>query len=100
MLYHRVRIRPIAKELQGTIELPKVDDEWIIERISDDGVTIDNPRTRHSKLIGFDHIHHYTSDPSKNYDGLKHGFLTLTIQLSISGYHVNIEPIILSGEKS
>ncbi len=100
MLYHRVRIRPIAKELQGTIELPEVDDEWIIEQISGNGVTINNPRTRHSKLIGFDHIYHYTSDPSKDYDGLKHGFLTLTVQLYIAGLYVNIEPIILNARKS
>ncbi len=95
MRYHRVRIRPVAKRLIGATELPEIDDEWSIEHITDKGVTIRNMRTYHSKLLGFDNIHHYTSDPSKDYDGFKHGFLTLTVQLYLDGWHVRIEPMLL-----
>lgn len=94
-IYHRVRLRPIAKRINGLIELNPIDDDWIIEQITDDGVTIKNMRTDHIKLLGFDHIHHYTSDPGRDFDGFKHGFLTLTVQLYIDGWHVRIEPISL-----
>lgn len=99
MIYHRVRLRPVAKRFQGSIELSQIDDEWVIEQITDKGVTIKNMRTDHSKVLGFDHIHHYTSDPSKDFDGFEHGFLTLMVQLSLDGLHVRIEPISL-GERN
>jgi hypothetical protein len=100
MPYHRVRLRPIAKELNGEAAVSEIDDEWIIEQIGDSGVTINNPRTRHSKLLGFDHIHNYKSDPSKDFDGLKHGFLVLTVQLILDGWHVHVEPILLNNRKT
>ena len=94
-IYYRVRLRPIPKRFKGSVELDPIDDEWIIEQVTDAGVTIKNMRTDHSKLLGFDHIHHYTSDPSRDFDGFKHGFLTLTVQLSLDGILVRVDPISL-----
>lgn len=95
-IYHRVRLRPMAKEYFGSIESnPIIDDDWSIEQVTDEGVRIGNLRTHHTKLLGFDHIHHYVSDPGRNSDGFKHGFLTLTVQLYLDGWHVRVEPVSL-----
>ncbi len=64
---HYVRIRPIAKRLSGATELPRIDDDWIIQRI-DDVVELLNIRTNHVATLGFDNIHSYLSEPSRNRD--------------------------------
>lgn len=91
----RVRIRPIAKRFDGGPggpELPQIDDDWIVERLTDDGVTISNPRTDHSTTLGYDHLHHFTSDPQR---GKEFGFLTLTGQIHIGGTRVWFEPNVI-----
>lgn len=94
-IFHRVKLRPIAKRIKRSIESEPIDDDWIIEQVTDDGVVLKNTRTDHFKLLGFDHIHHYTSDPSRDYNGLKHGILTMTVQLYLDEKNVRIEPISL-----
>lgn len=91
-IYHRVRLRPMAKQYSGSLNWIDRDDDWSIEQVTDEGVRIGNLRTGHSKLLGFDHIHHYVSDPGRNFDGFKHGFLILTVQLYLDGWHVRVEP--------
>lgn len=93
---HRVRIRPIARRFNGKVELEQIDDEWTIYEVTADGVIIRNRRIGHTKLLGFDHIHQYTSDPDRYSDGFKCGFLTLTVQLNIDRNKIWIEPISLN----
>lgn len=86
-----VRLRPIAHRLQGTGHpLPQIDDVWRIESVSDEGVRIALPRTGHGRLLQFDQICEFTSDRMEK--GVKYGFLTLKIQLSIQGNDVHVTP--------
>jgi hypothetical protein len=86
-----VRLRPIAHRLQDNGHpLPQLDDEWRIESVTDDGVRIFLPRTGHGRLLAFDQICEYTSDRIER--GMKYGFLTLKVQLSIQGNDVNVTP--------
>src|SRR5215469_7823235 len=91
-LGHRVRIRPIAKQFDGTKALPLMDDDWIIRRVDDD-VELSNMRTGHAAILGFDHIFSYMSEPGRDSGGIKYGFLQLRIQLSLAGKDVKIEPL-------
>jgi hypothetical protein len=80
-----VRLRPIAKRFDGGPggwPLPDMDDDWRIGTISDEGVPISSLRTDHGTTLGYDHIHHFTSDPQR---GERYGFLTLTVQVHIGG---------------
>jgi hypothetical protein len=86
-----VRLRPIAHRLQADgYPLPQLDDEWRIEAVTDEGARIFLPRTWHVRLLKFDQICEYTSDRTER--GMKYGFLTLKVQLSIQGDDVNVTP--------
>ena len=90
--FMHVRIRPFAKRLdggRGGTELPPIDDDWLVGRLTDEGVPIRNLRTDHGATLGYDHIHHFTTDPQR---GSRFGFLTLTVQVHIGGYELWIEP--------
>lgn len=93
-LWQRVRLRPIAGRMMtdGTW-LPAIDDEWIPTELSERGLRIQNIRTQHAPLVGLDHIHHYVNDPERERDGLRHGFLDLNVQLTLSGCNVFTEPL-------
>jgi hypothetical protein len=92
-----VRIRPIAKRFNGRggPRLPDMDDEWRIQQVLDQGVGIQNIRTDHGTVLGYDHIHHWTSDPAR---GKTYGFLILNVQIHIAGNHLWIEPAFRPGE--
>jgi hypothetical protein len=80
-----VRISPTAKRFaggKGSPALPSMDDDWIVERITDEGLVVVNARTRHRDLLGFDHIHGFTADSPR---GSHYGFLTLTVQVNFGG---------------
>ena len=86
-----VRLIPIAHRLDAKGHpLPRIDDEWRIESVADEGVRIFLPRTGHGRTLGFDHICEYTSDRVER--GVKYGFLTLKVQLAIQGNDVNVTP--------
>ena len=59
----RVQLLPIASRLDDGSELPRVDDDWIIEEVSNSEVSIFNPRTQHRLALGADHVHHFTMYP-------------------------------------
>ena len=87
-----VRLRPIAKRFDGGpdgSELPSIDDDWRVGILTDEGLPISNTRTDHGTTLGYEHIHHFTSDPQR---GAQYGFLTLTVQVHIGGCHLWIEP--------
>jgi hypothetical protein len=91
------KIRPIAKRFYGENgpQLPPVDDDWLIQNVDDDGVRISNPHTGHWTILGFDQIHHRTTDPTR---GPGYGSLTLNIQLCIGGNSLWSEPAIRPGQ--
>ena len=90
---HRVRLRPVARRFDGNRELPEEDDDWILSHVDDEKVELRNPRTGHVAVLGGDHIHSYTTDPGREWDGLRHGFLLLHVQVSLYADRIEINPI-------
>jgi hypothetical protein len=97
-LYARVQLRPAAREFDGNVELPKRDDEWIIQAIEESRIRLDNTYTRHVAMLGYDHVHHFVSDPARAASGITFGFLVLTVQINLSGDRLWIEPTLRPGE--
>jgi hypothetical protein len=90
-----VRIRPLARRFQGHRELETLDDDWRIGRVdlTRKVVEILNIRCDHCPTLGLDHIHSYTSDPMRDFDGQKHGFLQLNVQVFLTEWGPKVEPI-------
>ena len=89
----RVRFRPIACRLdQIGQELPQIDDDWLVMSEAGNGIVVANIRTQHQFTLGFDHVHHYTSDTTRHERDAKFGFLTLLVQVFLQGHSVKIEP--------
>ena len=95
--WSHVRIRSIAKRFFGEAgpQLPPVDDDWLITEVGEEGVRISNTATHHGTVLGYDHIHHFTSDPAR---GARTGFLILNVQIHIGGNRLWIEPTFRPGE--
>jgi len=91
-LYARVRLRPIAKRYEVKTELELIDDDWIIDEVNDTGARIRNIRTSHVTTLGYDHIHHFMSDPDRSIHGINFGFLILNVQIHFGGNRLWIEP--------
>jgi hypothetical protein len=95
----RVRLRPIARRFdESGREQPQVDDVWLVQAVTDVGVSMQNERTGHTPTLGRDHVYSYSSDPGRSVGGLKHGFLTLHVQLFLRGVLAEIEPTARPGE--
>ncbi len=91
--HHRVRLRPAARRFRGVTELRIVDDDWLVQEIEKDvGVSLRNIRTDHIALLAFDQIRSYLADPKREFDGLRHGFLNLRVQIYLRGDKLVIEP--------
>jgi hypothetical protein len=96
----RVQLVPIAIRLNHNgRELPQIDDDWIIDQVMPDGVRISNTRTGHFTTLGKDHIHHFTSNPDRSRTGVQHGFLTLNVQIFLSGNKLEVRPNARPGEE-
>lgn len=87
-----VRLRPISRS-RGPLgdDLAGMDDEWLIQKVEEQGVSLSNIRTGHLALLGFDHIHSYISNPMDNAGGRKHGFLQLRVRMCLHGKQLEIE---------
>ena len=95
----RVQLKPTPHRLdEYGRKLPPAADDWIIEDVSADGVRIKNVRTDHTTTLGKDHIYDYVSNPDQSQHGVKHGFLTLKVQLFLSTKGVSITPTSRPGE--
>ncbi|HLX81918.1 MAG TPA: hypothetical protein VKS43_15175, partial [Burkholderiales bacterium] len=94
----RVRLRPIARRFdENGRELEQIDDVWTMLSLTDGiGVTLQNPRSGHQPVLGKDHIYSYASDGER--DGIKHGFLTLHVQLFLRAFLAEKEPTPRPGE--
>lgn len=92
---HLVRIRPIARRFHGQHELESLDDDWLIRRVdlARKAVELHNLRCDHCPMLGLDHIHSYVSDPMRDFDGQKHGFLQLNVQVFLTERGPRIEPL-------
>jgi hypothetical protein len=96
---YRVQLVPIACRIEDNgRDLPAVDDDWIIEEVSNDGVRIFNTRTQHHITLGADHIHNFTSNPDRSHNGIKHGFLTLNVQVFLQGIKGWVRPNVGPGK--
>jgi hypothetical protein len=92
-----VELHPKACFLDSTgREIPSVSDDWLILDTSTDQVTITNTRTHHQTVLAKDHVHHYTSNPSRSAD---HGIIQLLIQIFIQGNLITILPCPRPGER-
>lgn len=90
---YRVRLRrPAISLLHGRI-VARRDDEWIVTDTEPGVLVIQNTVTSHRARLGTDHLHQFDSDPQRDWNGLRHGFLTLTVQIYMSGYELWMEPL-------
>ena len=98
-LHARVQLNPTAHRLdEYGRKLPIVEDDWLIEEVSGNGVRIKNLRTHHTTTLGKDHIYDYISNPDRSQAGIKHGFLTLKVQIFLKPNGLSITPTVRPGE--
>lgn len=95
----RVQLVPIAHRIdqQGRI-LDSIDDDWLLESVTDQGARLSNPRTGHGTTLGLDHIYEFTSNPDRSRGDARFGFLTLKIQIYLKGNTLTIRPTARPGE--
>ena len=91
-IHHRVRLRPPARRFRGVTELRIMDDDWLLQEVEDKAVRIRNIRTDHVAVLDFNQINEYVADPKREFDGLRHGFLELRVQVFLRGPELAIEP--------
>lgn len=70
--------------------MPQIDDEWVVEDVTNEGVRLFLPRTGHGRTLGFDNVHHFSTD--RKHAGITYGFYTLNVQLTIQGNDVRLIP--------
>jgi hypothetical protein len=73
----RVRLRPAAvgPSMGG------LDEEWTITEVGDTAVRLVHVGTDATVVMGLDAVVSFTSDPARDADGIKRGFLQLTVQV-------------------
>jgi len=91
-IHHRVRLRPPARRFRGVTELRIMDDDWLVQEVEDDEIRIRNIRTDHVAVLAYPQISEYVADPKREFDGLRHGFLELKVQIFLRGPDLAIEP--------
>jgi hypothetical protein len=95
----RMQLVPLAHRLDDAGKvLPQIDDDWLVESVSQEGIAISNSRTGLSVMLGLDHIHSYASNPNRKEGGSKFGFFTLKVQLTLKRHEVVIRPNLRPGE--
>ena len=98
-VHARVQLSPTPHRLdEYGRKLPSIADDWIIEEVSADGVRIKNSRTHHTTTLGKDHIYDYVSNPDRSKGGIKHGFLTLKVQIFLNANDLWMTPTARPGE--
>jgi hypothetical protein len=98
----RVQLEPPAIHLDPSgRELPGRNGDWIIQSVTDTEVRIDTAEMLGlTTRLGKDHVHHFTSNPSRSVDGgLQYGFLSLNVQLFIQNDRITYRPCSRPGER-
>lgn len=75
---------------------PTEPERWRVEDVTDEGVKISNLRSRHYRVLGYDHIKNFASDGVVA--GTRRGFLILVMQPYIQGNDVTLVPTRTPGE--
>lgn len=98
---YRVQLQPVPIRLDVLgREIGSIDGDWIIQPFTgDDIVRLLSIDTNHLAELGFDNIHHFTSNPGRSKGGLQFGFLTLTVQMYIEGPNLRFAPTLRPGER-
>jgi hypothetical protein len=82
MRYKRVRIRPVARRVdQSGIELPQIDDVWLVTSAPKGEMNLENTRTGHN-------VREYMTDI-----GRTDGFLILKSQVTLYARGYAVEPL-------
>ena len=98
----RVQLEPPAIRLDKIgRELPGRNTDWIVQNVTDTEVRIDTAEMLGlTTPLGKDHIHHFTSNPSRSVaGGLQYGFLSLHVQLFIQNDRITYRPCSRPGER-
>ena len=94
-----VQLRPIAHRLdEHGGKLLAIDDDWLIEEVTADGVRIENLRTHQTTTLGKDHVYGWSSNLDRSLTGVKCGFLTLNMQIFLKPTGLSITPTPRPGE--
>lgn len=86
-------MRPIAQRANDDGPMDELDDDWIICSVADEGATLSNTRTSHLLLLPYDQIREFMADPRRDVGDVKHGFLRLKVQVTITPRGVTVEPL-------
>ncbi len=98
-VHARVQLMPTSHRLdEHGRRLPAIDDDWLIEEVTADGVRIKNVRTGHTTTLGKDHIYDWRSNPDRSQAGVKCGFLVLKVQIYLKPKGLSITPNARPGE--
>lgn len=90
MRYKKVRVRPVARRIDPSgVELPQIDDAWLLTQTSREELELSNPRTGHILRLGTDHVREYLTD-----SGGADGFLLLKSQIFLHARGLAIEPLL------
>jgi hypothetical protein len=84
-----VRLRPAATDRGGRVW----DEDWVIEEVTRERVRLSNLSHGYTKLIGTDHVYSFYTDPDRDHDGIRYGFLQLLVSLTLDGNKVHLEPL-------
>jgi hypothetical protein len=97
----RVQIAPAAIHLDAMgRELPTRDEDWIIGRVMDKEVWLDQASSGLTTKLGLDAIASFTSDPSRAASGDVHyGLLLLKVQIYVKGDNISVVPCLRPGER-
>ena len=85
----KVQLRPVPVARDGQ----PFRHDWIVRSVDESKVILDEPASGYSKVLGIDHVYSFMTDPGRDFDGIRHGFLLLHVQLILDGLHVHIEPL-------
>jgi len=98
--YVRTQLQPLPIRLdQFGHLLPSIDEDWIIQPFMDDGILgLSSVETGYIAKLGYDAVHHFTSNPNRFQGTVRFGFLTLTVQIYMQGCNLWYLPTLRPGE--
>ena len=76
-----VQLRPPAADRDGHI----LDHDWVISSVESDRLRIDMIGYGYTVVLGLDHVYSFMTNPERDRDGTRFGFLQLHVQLMVSG---------------